>query len=218
MTLIVQMGALLLQSATSGPETTFVRTAPVGPGWYTVFTEVAGAVSSIVFIVLMVILIPVVRKVRKTATHFSEVLKRIVPVTQHASRIADNIDYVTTAVRADVQDVRHTLHDAHDRVREVLDESERRLHELGALLRLVQEEAEHAFVSTAATVRGLQVGAATLRHGESQLPDDGGLDDDFDDLDAVADAAEETDDGYDNGPAYERAEPRVKRRRRRDSA
>jgi uncharacterized protein YoxC len=222
MTLIAQMGALLLQGAIAAPETTIVRAVQSGPGWYTVFREIASGLTSVVFLALMLLLIPAVAKFRKTARRFAEVLEHVErsidPVTVHASRIADNVDYVTTAVRADVQVLRRTLHDANDRVRDAMDGSERRLQELGALLKVMQEEAEHAFVSTAASVRGVRAGAATFRQtGELPLDDDG-LDSEYDDLDAVADAAEEIDDGYDNGAALERAEPRVRRPKRRDSA
>ena len=84
--------------------------------------------------------------------------------------------------------------------------------ELGALLRLAQNEAEHAFVSTASTLRGVQAGAASFQEGARPLEDDEELNELDDDLDAADDAAEEMDDGYDDGPAFERAEPRIKRR------
>jgi uncharacterized protein YoxC len=221
MTLIAQLGALLVQGAAAVPETTLVRTVNAGPGWYTIFTEIVGAATSIVFLALMVILLPAVAKFRKTATRFAQVLEHIErsidPVTKHAARIADNVDYVSTSVRADVQELRRTLHDANTGVRRAIDASERRLSELGALLRLVQTEAENAFVSTASTLHGVRAGAASLREDGAAHVDDDELDDFDDDLDAADDAAEDMDDGYDSGPAFERAEPRIKRPRYRDS-
>jgi uncharacterized protein YoxC len=236
MTLIAHLGALLLQGATAAPETTLVRNVTTGPEWYTILQAVLGAVTTIVFLVLMVILIPVIARLRKTAERFEQVLgkveRSIDPVTTHAARIADNVDYVTTAVRTDVQELRRTLHDANAGVRTAIDATERRMQELGALLRLVQNEAEHAFVSTAATLRGVQAGASSFRERDAATLDDdevddlddlddlddvndvtdlNDLDDVDDDLDAADDAAEEMDDGYDNGPAFERAEPRIKR-------
>jgi uncharacterized protein YoxC len=236
MTLIAQMGALLLQAATAASETTLVRPVAPGPAWYTTLNQIIGAASVIVFLVLMVILIPAVVKFRRTATKFESVLdhieRSIDPVTKHASNIANNIDYISTSIRADVQAIRKTLLVANEGIRDVVDSSERRLHELGAVLRLVQEEAEHAFVSTASTVRGVRAGAAVFREDGGELASDRphedddsdleALDDDFDDLndlndsdlDAAVDAAEDMSDGYDNGNAFERAEPRIKRPRR----
>jgi len=218
MTLIAHLGTAFAQLAAATPETTLVHTANSGPGWYTVFSQIVGAVTALVFLALMVILIPAVAKFRKTATQFAKVLQHIEhsidPVAKHASRIADNVEYVTTSVRADVQELRRTLHEANSGVRSAIDASEQRLHELGALLRLAQNEAEHAFVSTASTLRGMQAGAASFQEGVRPLDDD--EDDDLDDLDvdtvAADDAAEDMDDGYDDGPAFGRAEPRIKRR------
>jgi uncharacterized protein YoxC len=263
MTLIAQMGALLLQGATIAAEPTVVRPVVAGPGWYVLFSQITGAATAIVFLVLIVILVPAVLKFRRTAAKFEAVLdhieRRIDPVTKHAARIADNVDYITTSIRADVQDLRKTLLTANEGIRDVIESSERRLHELGAVLRVVQEEAEHAFVSTASTIRGVRAGAATFRENGARLPDVEDLDDlddlddleddDFEDdvseddvsmeaideleaiddefvddsdidsdndLDAAVDAAEDVTDGDNNGPAFGRAEPRIKRTRRRD--
>jgi uncharacterized protein YoxC len=257
MTLIAQMGALLLQGATTAAETTLVRPVALGPSWYTIFSGITNAVSSVVFLVLMFILIPAVVKFRKTASKFETVLEHIErsidPVTKHAGSIANNIDYISTSIRADVQAIRRTLLTANEGIRDVIAASERRLHELGAVLRVVQEEAEHAFVSTASTVRGVQAGAAAFREDggrpasddvDRNVDDDFGddvealdddvaslddddvesiddddleaLDDDLNDdrdndLDAALDAAEDMEDGYDNGSAFGRPEPRIKR-------
>ena len=217
MTLIAQMGALLLQGATAAAETTVVRPVMAGPAWYTTLNQIIGAASVIVFLVLMVILIPAVVKFRRTASKFEAVLdhieKSIDPVTRHASSIADNIDYITTSVRADVQAIRKTLLVANNGIRDVLESSERRLHELGAVLRVVQEEAEHAFVSTASTLAGVRAGAAAFREDGARLAeadvadddealDDDALDDaidDFDDVDDVEALDDDFDDDLDSG-------------------
>ena len=217
MTLIAHFGTLLAQVAAAAPETTLVRQVNSGPAWYTIFREIVGAITLAVFLAVMLILLPVIARLRKTATRLSAGLEHIErsidPVTKHVTRVADNVDYVTTAVRADVQELRRTLHDANTGVRNAIDASERRLHELAALVRLIQNEAEHAFVSTASTLRGVRAGAASYHEHARPLDDEDfdDLDDDDLDHDAADDAAEEMDDGYDNGPAFGRAEPRIKR-------
>lgn len=241
MTLIVEIGALALQGA-SVAEATLARSSAPGASWVAILLQIAGAASSLFFLALMVLLLPAVFRLRKTAAKFEKLLDHIErsvdPVTKHASRIADNLDYISTSIRADVQAIRKTLLVTTDGIRDVVDSSERRLHELGAVLRLVQEEAERAFVSTASTVRGVRAGVAAFREDGERLANGGvreddddeldALDDDFDDfddvddeddvdgsdLDAAADAAEDLSDGYDNGPAFERAEPRIKRPKR----
>jgi uncharacterized protein YoxC len=256
MTVIAQMSALLLQGAATAADTMIVRPAGTGPGWYVIFTQVTTAASVVVFLVLMLVLIPALLKFRKTAEKLDVVLdhleRNIEPVTRHATHIADNVDYISTSIRADVQELRKTLLAANSGVREMIEASERRLHELSAVLRVVQEEAEHAFVSTASAIRGVRAGATTFRENGARLAEDDELDDlgeledledvdddefsdaltesdeleDIDeddegidtinDLNAARDAAEDMTNGDDNGSALGRAEPRIKRARRRD--
>ena len=264
MTQIAQMGALLLQSATTSAGNTVVTPVGSGPSWYVLFTQITTAASVVVFLILMLILIPALVKFRKTAEKLDTVLdhieRNIEPVSKHASHIADNVDYISTSIRADVQELRRTLLSANSGIRDVIESSERRLHELGALLRVVQEEAEQAFVSTASTIRGVRAGAETFRENGARLrrgeipEDDEDLDDlddleddDFEDaegnleeydeleaiddedldadegdidtindLDAAVDAAEDITNGDDNGTAFGRAKPRIKRTRRHD--
>jgi uncharacterized protein YoxC len=199
MTLIAQMGALLLQGVTTAAEATLVRQAGTGPGWYVIFTQITSAASVLVFLVLMLMLIPALVRFRKTAAKLDKVLdhieRSIEPVTKHASHIADNVDYISTSIRADVQDIRRTLLTANSGVREVIESSERRLHELGALLRLVQEEAEQAFVSTASTIRGVRAGAAVFRENGARLADVEDMDD-ADELDDLEDLEDLDDDDF----------------------
>ena len=230
MTLIAQMGALFIQGAAAA-ESSLARSSAPGAGWVAILLQIAGVASSLFFLALMILLLPAVIRLRRTAAKFDSLISRIErnidPITTHASNIANNVDYISTSIRADVQAIRHTLLTANDGIRNVIDSSERRLHELGAVLRVVQEEAEQAFVSTASTVRGVRAGAAAFREEGARLAsddvDDEGfdaLDEDFDeldddsDLDAAPDAAEDMSDGYDDGSALGRQEPRIKRPRR----
>ncbi|MEP7066835.1 MAG: DUF948 domain-containing protein [Gemmatimonadota bacterium] len=221
MILIAQMGALLLQGATTAGKE---AAAPVGSGsgWYVLFTQITSAASVVVFLVLMLILIPALVKFKKTAARLDAVLDRversIEPVTRHATHIADNVDYISTSIRSDVQELRKTLLSANTAIRGMIETSERRLHELSAVLRVVQEEAEHAFVSTASTIRGVRAGAATLRANgalpsvdledlddeddedelvdldDAELQDEGTLAE-FDELDVIEDEDDDLDSG-----------------------
>jgi hypothetical protein len=77
--------------------------------------------------------------------------------------VADNVNYITTAIRVDVQQFNQTVTLANERLTTAVKTAERRLNELDALMRVVQREAEDAFVSTASTLRGVRTGATTLR-------------------------------------------------------
>ena len=64
---------------------------------------------SLALLVLTVALVPAAWNFRKSYKKISDLLDRVYadinPLMQHASAIADNVDYVTTSIRADVQQV-----------------------------------------------------------------------------------------------------------------
>ena len=140
----------------------------------------------------------------------------ITPITHHASTIADNLDYITTSIRSDVQQVNATIASANRRLHQAVELTENRLNEFNALLQVVQQEAEQAFVSTASTVRGVRTGAATLSGFEATYEEDGSGGepyDDDDDSDEDADEIEGSDgERSDRG---ETARPRLRSRRAR---
>jgi len=186
---------------------------------------------SIALLVFTVAAVPAAWNFRKSYKRVNELLKRLYgdinPLMHHASAIADNIDYITTSIRADVQKVHDTIASANERLRAAMSVTERRLQEFNALLAVVQEEAEGVFVSTASTVRGVRRGAAAFG-------DEVGTDLAMDDADLDADQADQMNDvedehGDDSIPeesalrglanegdeGEEPARPRVRRSRRR---
>lgn len=236
MTLTMRVGSWLMQAAATLPDTIVTKPLVAGSGWFTIVAQIAGGLVSILLLVLVAALVPVALQLRKAIARVTKLVDKlegdVAPLVRHASSIADDVHYVTTAVRADVAQVSQTVHSVNERVTAGLTASERRLRELGDLLRLVQEEVEEAVVSAAAAVRGVRAGARTFREeAEMMLEDDEPFDDDalddedvaseaYDDVDAVGaepDGAEEDeDDGYDS--AYERSRrgPRPRIRPRRD--
>jgi uncharacterized protein YoxC len=215
MTSIVQVSGWLQGAAAALPDTVVTRAA--GPGWIGVVTSIAIWIIALLLIVILVTLLPAIRDFRRATGKTNALLDRMSaefgPLVRHTAAIADNADYITTAVRSDVQHVSRTVHHATDRVNDALAASERRLRELGALLQLAQDEMEHAIVSTAATLRGVGAGAAAFRDEAHELlsPDDelDDLDDQLDDLEE----REESDDGYDDTePGDHGARPRIRRR------
>jgi uncharacterized protein YoxC len=157
-------------------------------------TAISTAVTTIALMVLAVVTALAAWRFRNTYQKVDRLLDRLhselSPVMQHARVIADNVNYVTTVVRADLGRVDATINDANERVRDAVDAAERRLNEFNALLAVVQEEAEQMFVSTASTMRGVRRGAAMFQ-------DRRGTDFASDELDPadVADAIERQLDG-----------------------
>ena len=164
---IADAGAALLQAAATLPDTIVTKQVQTDPGWFSKFTSIASGLMTIALLVLTAFLVPAAWRFRHTHKKASELLDRVYgdinPIMRHASVIADNVDYITTSMRVDVQQLRQTLATANDQLLRAAKLSERRLHELNALLDVVQEEAEDVFVSTASTIRGVRAGAERFR-------------------------------------------------------
>jgi len=173
-------------------------------------------------VAMVVTLIVAARKMRaiarKTTHALSTVYADLGPIMKSAGSIAENVNQMTASIREDVDRVSATVTAANDQVRQTIALTEKRINELNALLSVVQSEAEHLFVSTASTVRGVRTGAASFGRR-------GGLDFASDELD-VADPAEEIeileeDDGDDGRtestapalPAAPRVRPRARDQR-----
>jgi hypothetical protein len=82
------------------------------------------------------------------------------------------VNYISTSIRADVQQVNQTVTAVNRRLLEAVKKAEDRMDEFNALLEVAQEEAESAFISTASTLRGISSGAAALagRKGSRRGP------------------------------------------------
>jgi uncharacterized protein YoxC len=153
---------LLQQVARALPDTIYTKQVVAEPGLWEKITSTASGVMTITVIVLTVALVPAAWNFRKSYKKISDMLDKIYgdvnPLMRHASAIADNVDYISTSIRVDVQQVSQTVAAVNQRLQEALESAEDRMKQLNALLDVVQEEAESAFVTTAATIRGVQTG------------------------------------------------------------
>ena len=167
--------AWLLQAVASLPDTIVTKQVAVEPGLFAKITTYASGLASIALLVLTVALVPAAWNFRKSYGKISDMLDRIYgdinPIMRHASTIADNVNYITTSVRVDVQKVSQTVSAANQRLMASVELAEDRIKELNALLSVVQEEAESAFVSTASTVRGVRTGIHQAFEKEEPVDD-----------------------------------------------
>jgi uncharacterized protein YoxC len=161
-------------------------------------TSIASGVLTLIALVAVIAVVPAVwglrRKLKAAEARFEKVNVDLKPLLTHATAIADNVNYISTAIREDVGAISGTLRAANDRLQDAIASTERQLREFNALLEVVQQEAEGVFVATAATVRGVRTGASHFAGGggtelASVEPDD-------DDLGVVEDH-EDTDNGND---------------------
>lgn len=154
--------------------------------WIDLLQSIASIVIALALIAIAIPLIPAAWNSRKVYSKINQVVDRlrddINPIVRHAAAVADNVDYISTSIRADVQLLNQTVASANQRVNRVAALAEQRVNELNALLEVVQEEAEGLFIETASTVRGVRVGAETFRRfqedGELGRLDDDVFDDD----------------------------------------
>jgi uncharacterized protein YoxC len=154
--------AWLLQAVATLPDTIITKQVVTDPGLFQKITTYASGLASIALLVLAVALVPAAWNFRKSYGKISDMMDRIYgdinPIMRHASTIADNVNYISTSVRVDVQKVSQTVASANQRLMASVELAEDRIKELNALLAVVQEEAESAFVSTASTIRGVRTG------------------------------------------------------------
>jgi len=207
---------LLLQGAAALPDTIITKQVAVEQGAFAKVASVAQGLMTISILVLTVALVPAAWSFRNSYKRVNELIDRfygdIGPLVRNANTIADNVNYITTAIRVDVQQFNQTVALANERLTVAVKTAERRLNELDALMRVVQREAEDTFVSTASTLRGVRVGATTLRDEVEGLAADVDVDvEEFEDDDAL-DEREETngDNGETESEWHER--PRVRPR------
>ena len=157
---LVQRGTLALG------DTIFTKQIQAEPTTFERIASVASSLLTIAFLVFVVAAVPAMWNLRKSYRRVSKLLDRIdsdiAPIMRHASTVADNVNYVTTAIRTDVQQIQATIAAANERLQRAVGVTEARLRDMSALLEVVQDEAERAFVSTASTVRGVRQGASTL--------------------------------------------------------
>ena len=205
---------LLLQGAAVLPDTIVTKQVAVEQGTFEKVASVAQGLMTIAILVLTVVLVPAAWNFRSSYKRINELIDRfygdIGPLVRNANTIADNVNYITTAIRVDVQQFNQTVALANERLTVAVKTAERRLNELDALMRVVQREAEDTFITTASTLRGVRAGATTLRDEVEGIVADVDVED-FEDDDALEER-EEThgDDGETESEWHER--PRVRPR------
>lgn len=162
MTGLTQSAELLLQATRALSDTIYTKQVAAAPSAFEKVTSIASGLLTITIMILAVVLVPAAWNFRKSYKKVSDMLDKIYgdvnPLMRHASAIADNIDYITTSIRVDVQQVSQTVAAVNQRLQQAVQSAEGRINELNALLDVVQEEAESAFVVTASTIRGVTTG------------------------------------------------------------
>src|SRR4051812_22698399 len=127
---------MLLLQARVVHDTIFVQTAPITQSWFGKATSIAGGVMTLTLLAMAIALVPAAWNFRKTYQKTSALLERIqadvMPLMKHAHAIADNLDYISTAIRADVGMVQDTLKSANTQIRRAVSQTEVKINEFNA--------------------------------------------------------------------------------------
>jgi hypothetical protein len=171
-------GALLAGLAQAAVPDTIVTIQAKSSGWqlwFDTITGIASVVIALALIALALAVIPAALNSRKMYGRLNEIIKRfrsdLDPIVHHASATARNLEYVSTAVREDVERLNQMVASTHLRLERAAAAAEQRVGEFNALLGVVQEEAEGLFIGSASAVRGVRAGTEAFRR--LQAEDDG---------------------------------------------
>jgi hypothetical protein len=127
-----------------------------------VVIAVAIVVLAIMGAMLMVRLYGVLGELRRSAR------QNFGPASDRARSISDNVEFITRALRTDVEKLNASIRALSDRLHQASDRMEERIEEFNALMEVVQDEAEDLFIDTASTVRGVREGARAIAGGEER--------------------------------------------------
>jgi methyl-accepting chemotaxis protein len=129
-------------------------------GVLTVIALILWILLSLVILGGLVYALPTLRRLSDLLQRMDRVFARterdLEPVLEHLRRSADDMDYVTSAIRSDVEAVGDTVDQAARSTQRMLRMAEERAVEINGFLEVVQEEAEETFLSTASLLRALR--------------------------------------------------------------
>lgn len=171
---------LLIQAAHVLPDTLVTKQVPAEVGIFQEITSVASGLMTIVLLVLAVVLVLAAWNFRKTYKKVNDLLDRVygdvAPLVRSANGITEDAREIVAIVKGDVRQVQQTVAAANARLLKAVKEAEARLDEFNALIEVVQDEAESAFVNTASTVHGVRTGLAQVFDNTEEFEDGGDRD------------------------------------------
>lgn len=158
---------VLAQISVPADTLVIVQASPTGwTFWLNTIISVATALIALGLIGGGLAAIPLARNLLRTLKNvnqlFAQVGRDIAPLIKHAHAVAENVNYISTAARSDVDRLQQTIDRLNGRLDRAAGRAEARVNDFNALMKVVQEEAEDIFIGTASTVRGVRVGADAL--------------------------------------------------------
>ena len=153
------------------PDTVAVATTPT-------FLSTAEAISTIILTIAVVgvlfaatgVLFHLRNLTRTAGALAMRFEKDAAPVIERAKSVAENVDFITMAVRTDIQKLNASVSRLSDRLQDASIDMEKRIQDFTALVEVLQVEAEDLALDTAAAVRGVRAGTRSLAGGGGTSP------------------------------------------------
>jgi len=163
MHVIPHVSELLLQVAShTYPDTVITKQVTAEPGVFEKIMSVASLLTTLSLLALTIGLVPAAWSFRKTYKKVNDLIDRvygdITPLVRSASVGAEDARQILASLKGDARLIQQTVAAANTRMLKAVRQTEERIDQFNALIEVVQEEVESAFVSTAATVRGVRTG------------------------------------------------------------
>lgn len=108
---------------------------------------------------ILLLLLQVRRALRAVAARSHDFEHKVDPLLERARGIAANVEFITSTLKDDAEALHTGARAISDRLTEASEHLEDRIREFNALMEVVQEEAEGAFIHTVSTARGVREGA-----------------------------------------------------------
>lgn len=172
---VTHLTALLIQATHVLPDTLVTKEVPAVVGTFEKITSIASGLATVALLVLAVGLVPAAWNFRKTYKKVNDLLDRIygdvAPLVRSASIVTEDAREIVAIVKGDVRQIQQTVAAANARLLKAVKEAEARLDEFNALIEVVQDEAESAFVNTASAVHGVRTGLAQVFDNTEEFED-----------------------------------------------
>lgn len=127
----------------------------------------------VVLILLLLLLLRQLRKLDRTVRTLGDrALDKADPLVEKGKGVAENVEFISAAVRTDVERLNKTVKSLTERLHQASDRMEERIEEFNALMEVVQGEAEEIFIGTASAARGMKEGVRTLGGPRAPEPND----------------------------------------------
>lgn len=107
-------------------------------------------------ITLVLLAIPVFRELRQWLRGSEQLRSLVRDLTPAATNAAENVNYLSAALRSDVDELGSAVKRATETTHLIIDAARDRAAEINGFLEVVQEEAEGTFLNTAALLRGVR--------------------------------------------------------------